>query len=269
MKVALIQMNSREDKEANVRKALHRVEEAADNGAKFVLLPEYFSFRGRFSTAKHMKVEAENIPGPTTHYFMEFARIRKINILLGSLYEKVPGQTKVYNSSVFINAGGRVEAIYRKQNLFFAYVNGKEARESDVCIPGAKKQMVSIGDFKMGMTVCFDLRFSDLYQAYFKQGVNLFAVPSSFVFKTGQAHWEILLRARAIETMSYVIAPNQVGRNEYGVKCWGNSMLIDPWGKVISKASPDKSEIIYGVISKKKIISCRKIFPTIFNKNKF
>lgn len=269
MRVALIQMDSTENKELNVRKALNFIEEAVDNRANFVSLPEYFSFRARFKTAEQIKSVSENIPGCTTNYFMKLARIKKVNILLGSLYEKVPGHSKVYNSSVFINSRGQVEAVYRKQNLFCASVDDKEARESDVCIAGTRRQMVSIGDFTMGMTVCFDLRFSSLYQAYCKQGVNLFAVPSSFVYKTGRSHWEILLRARAIETMSYIIAPNQIGVNEYGVKCWGHSMLIDPWGEVIAEASLNKEEILYGFIDIKRVISCRKSFPTIFGNRKF
>lgn len=261
MKVALIQMNSQDDKAANVKKALHCVEEALARRAEFILLPEYFTFRGPLKTAQDIAAVAERIPGPSSRPFMELARKNKTYILLGTLYEKIRGCARAYNTSVLIGPRGEVRAVYRKQNLFHANVAGREMREGDVFEPGRQARPVSVGEFAMGMTVCFDVRFPEPFQNYARKGSNLFVVPSAFAYQTGKAHWEVLLRARAIETLSYVLAPNQTGPNEQGVPCWGHSMAVDPWGKVIAEASTEKEEIVYCDIDINKIKRWRKVFP--------
>ena len=261
MKVALVQMDSQADKARNVRKALDFVRRAFLKKAEFVLLPEYFYFVGDITGAEEMRKIVEPVGGPTTEVFAELARKFRGHVLLGSIYERILGQNKAYNTSVLVGPSGKVLATYRKRNLFHIRLPEKEIREGRVFAPGKTFKVVSVGEFKLGMSVCFDVRFPGLYDASARLGANVFSIPSAFARTTGKPHWEVLLRARAIETLSYILAPAQTGLNAEGVPCWGHSMIVDPWGQIVCQASQNNEEIVYGDIDLSTVKKTRAVFP--------
>ncbi|MBP9855355.1 MAG: carbon-nitrogen hydrolase family protein [Candidatus Omnitrophica bacterium] len=257
MKTAVIQFNATDNKNLNIKKAVFLVEKAAKAKAKFILLPEVFIYRGTWDEKIRAAVY-ESIPGPTSSLFCSLAKKYSVHILLGSIYEKSKNSKKAYNSSVLIDNNGRIARKYQKMNLFEAIVGEKKIKESEQFLRGKKPVTAMIGKFKIGLSVCFDLRFPELYRRYYKEGVNVLCVPSAFTKITGQAHWEILLRARAIENLSYVLAPNQIGQDAKGIEYYGHSLIIDPWGRILKEASAEKEEIIYATLDVETIMEKRK-----------
>jgi len=248
MKTAVIQFNAGDNKKKNFDRAIDFIEKAIKQNAKFILLPEIFIFRGNLKRASGEI--SETIPGSTINALAKIAKSNKVFILAGSIHEKVKGQKKVYNTSILIDDRGRIKAKYRKINLFDVTLGQKKIRESDCFLAGRQPVSVGVGGFKIGLSVCYDLRFPELYRHYAKQCVDILCVPSAFTYETGKAHWEVLLRARAIENFSYVLAPNQVGKDSRGIKTYGHSMIINPWGKILAQASETKEEIIYADLRK-------------------
>jgi len=262
MKVAVIQIDAQNNKEKNIEKTLSLTRKAIRNKAKFILLPEAFSFQG-LPKAKTLRSVAEDIPGESTAPFMELAKKYKVHICAGSVCEKIKGSNKVYNTSVFISDQGKIKGKYRKINLFNAVIGRHKIKESDRIQAGRQLACVKASPFKVGLTICYDLRFGELFQRYRKARANIICVPSAFTAKTGQDHWETLLRARAIENLCYIIAPNQCGDDGRGVLLYGNSMIIDPWGKVLARATMRKEGIIYAHVSKGEIEKKKKALPGI------
>ncbi len=269
MKIAIIQTNAASNKEQNVSKAQALVCRAIRRGAKFVLLPEAFNYRGSGNAHEGLGGIAENFPGPSTKPLMEMAKKHKVFILAGSICERITNNKKVFNTSVLIDTQGKIVAKYRKIHLFDAVIGKTKLKESR-CFCGGKRLAVSrIGQWTAGLSICYDLRFPELYQKYSYDGANILCVPSVFTKTTGLAHWEVLLRARAIENLCYVLAPNQIGKDGQGVASYGNSMIIDPWGKILARASGDKEEVIYAYLDKKILKKWRKILPGQGEKNLF
>lgn len=263
MKVAAVQCNATDDKGYNLAKAVFFIQQAIRQKAKLIALPEVFIFRGKIRDKKILNNVAENIPGPTIGLLSTIAGKHKVFILAGSIYEKSPVGNRVYNASALINPQGKVAAKYRKMNLFDAVLGKRRLKESDTFLAGKKPVMTTIEKFKAGLSICYDARFPALYQFYSRHGADILFVPSAFTQKTGQAHWEVLLRARAIENLCYVIAPNQTGTDQRGVACFGHSMIINPWGEILAKASADKEEIIYADVEMRAIRANRKILPSL------
>ncbi|HOW35311.1 MAG TPA: carbon-nitrogen hydrolase family protein [Candidatus Omnitrophota bacterium] len=261
MKTALIQTNPTDDKKKNIRRALMLVRRAISCKAKFILLPEVFNYRGPADKRDGFYRIAELIPGESTRPFIELARVHKVFILAGSIYEKAPGGKRVFNASIFINDRGKIIAKYRKIHLFDAVVDGKRIKESKYFLAGRYPRTTRAKDFKVGMSICYDVRFPELFKGYGAKGANILCIPSSFTKTTGRAHWEILLRARAIENLCYVLAPNQAGQGQGSVVSYGNSMAVDPWGKVIARAGGEKEEIIYADLSLEAVKRARKTLP--------
>jgi predicted amidohydrolase len=262
MKIALIQLNAGPDKDKNIQKAKSFVEEAARQGASWILLPELFHFRGDLLDKAVLAKIQEPIPGPCTQIFQKLAQKENVHILLGSILEKA-AQGKPFNTSIAIQPSPAQTVKYRKIHLFDAILDDKIIREADLYAAGSQLQLIEVQGFKAGLSVCYDLRFPSLYQHYAHQGANVLTVPSCFTKTTGQAHWESLLRARAIENLSYVLAPNQVGPGHRGIEAYGHSMVVGPWGDVIAKGSPDKEEIVYADISLDVIREARRKLPGI------
>lgn len=258
MRIALIQLSAGPNKEENLEKAVSFVKSAAQKGAKFILLPEIFIFRGELSENK--KNVVEKIPGPTTKKLAQLAKMYGVYILAGSIFEQATSK-KAYNTSVLISPSGKILSQYRKINLFNACIGKNVICEADHFMSGQKSASTRVEGFQVGLSICFDLRFPELYRAYFKKGVQIITVPSAFTQKTGEAHWEILLRARAIENQAFVLAPNQVGEDHRGVKTYGNSMVVDPWGRILARGSGDREEIIFADISLDHIHDVQKILP--------
>jgi len=262
LKVALLQFCAGPDKSANLSKALGLSQEALDRGAKFILLPEVFNFRGDTRNKELLLRATERIPGPTTEAFTAIAKKHKAAFLLGSILEKAPRGLS-YNTSVAIGSRGEIAAKYRKIHLFDARIGDKIVREADCFLAGRQPVTVSMEGFSVGLSICYDLRFPGLYQDYARRGVEIITVPSCFTRKTGEAHWEALLRARAIENLSYVLAPNQTGTDARGMQAYGHSMIISPWGEVMARAGGDTQEIIYGEIRMEDVRRARNILPGI------
>jgi deaminated glutathione amidase len=261
MKIALVQLNSGPDKRDNLRRAFSLVQKAIGRKAQWVLLPEVFNYRGDLTHPENFKAAAESLDGESISMLRGMARKAGVFILAGSLVEQAPSKTKAYNTSVLIDRRGKVTAVYRKIHLFGAQIGKTALRESRVFLAGKKPVMARVGDFRVGLSVCYDLRFPNLYQSYRRSGADVLTVPAAFTAFTGQAHWEVLLRARAIENQCYVLAPNQVGRDSRGIATHGHSMVVSPWGEVLAKGSPEKEEVVFADIFLSEIEKSQKILP--------
>jgi len=256
---AAVQMTASSSKEENLAKAETFVRLAAERGASLIVLPEVFSWRGpQGEGAQH----AEDIPGPTSERLSALARHHRIHLVAGSFLER-SDEPRSHNTSLLFNPHGDILACYRKIHLFDIDIPGQvTAKESESMKPGAEVvvQETPLGTF--GLSVCYDLRFPELYRQLAQRGAEVLCVPAAFTFPTGAAHWEPLLRARAIENQAYVIAPNQIGKNVNGYADYGNSMIIDPWGKIIARA-PDKECIITAEIDRDYLEKVRRELPCL------
>lgn len=263
MKVAVIQLGATADKARNLKKAVDFIRRAIDRRARLIVLPEVFIFRGRIRSGADMRDVAEPIPGAALTPLMALAQKHKIFILAGSIYEKAGGTDKAYNTSVLIDSHGTVSAKYRKIHLFEAVLGGKRIREADCFLAGHKTVTARVEKFKIGLSICYDLRFPEMYREYAARGVHAACVPSAFTYATGRAHWEVLVRARAIENRCYLLAPNQVGQSGGGARHYGHSMIVGPWGEVLAVASGNKEEVLYGQLNLNDIKTARQKLPAL------
>jgi predicted amidohydrolase len=232
---AVVQMTSTADVERNLERASALVEEAAARGARFVALPENFAY---LHIEGEVVPEPQEVDGPWVERFAALARRREITLLLGSIPEKVPGERLVYNTSVLLGPDGRRLAVYRKIHLFDVELPGlPPLMESKAVRPGESVVMAETPIGPLGLSICYDVRFPELYRALTRKGARVLAVPSAFTERTGKDHWEVLLRARAIENLAYVVAPAQVGVHGRGRSSHGHAMIVDPWGTVIAQAA--------------------------------
>jgi deaminated glutathione amidase len=229
---AAIQMLASDDKAANLAEAARWIRQSAAAGAKLVALPEVFIWRG---DKRSERAAAEPIPGPASTSMAVLARELGIYLLAGSILEEIPGSAKAFNTSLLFDPSGKLIATYRKIHLFDVELANKvSARESDTRAAGDTVVIAETELCKMGLSVCYDLRFAELYRQLAHRQADLIFVPSAFTAYTGQAHWEPLLRARAIENQVYIIAPNQFGKNSQSFETHGHSMIVDPWGQIVS-----------------------------------
>lgn len=230
---AAVQMLASDDKAANLKEAEHWIRQAAAKGARVVVLPEVFIWRGNKKLEREF---AESIPGPTSAALAALAREMGIYLLAGSILEAISASDKAYNTSLLFDPSGGLLASYRKIHLFDVdLANGVSLRESDSRAHGTDVVVARTELGTMGLSVCYDLRFPELYRGHADQGADLIFVPSAFTAFTGQAHWEALLRARAIENQVYVIAADQFGKSAKSFECHGHSMIVDPWGKILAE----------------------------------
>jgi len=256
---AAVQLCSGSDKAANLAKVEAFVAEAARHQAKLVVLPEVFLWRGP-RVQEHDA--AERIPGPAMEHLAKLAATFKLHLLAGSILEQTDGD-KVFNTSLLFDPRGEIIARYRKAHLFDIDIPGNVTiRESDTRAAGDTAVTVPTELGVIGMSVCYDLRFPELYRKLTWAGAEIITVPSAFTFPTGAAHWEILLRARAIENQVYAIAPDQIGRSPSGVVDFGNSMIIDPWGKPLARAA-DREMVIFAEIDRDYQQKVRRELPCL------
>lgn len=257
---AVIQMNSGDDKLKNLACAETLIDEAAARGAKIAVLPEMFSWRG---LRKDLQKVSEPIPGPTIARLSRVAAAANICVLAGSIAERSSHKTKVYNTSVLIGADGLIRASYRKIHLFqFQLKNGTAIRENRIFLPGDRIACARVSGCMFGFSICYDLRFPELYRALCARGCHAFFAPSAFTFETGALHWEVLLRARAIENQSYILAPNQCGRNPQGFEDYGHSMIIGPLGEVLGAATKPE-DIVIADLNLSHLTAVRKQLPLL------
>ncbi len=242
LRVAAIQLSSGSNKDSNVASAIELVRLAAKRGATYIQLPEYFNYLG---PARGYLEAAETVPGPTTRTMGELARSLQVSVHLGSLVERSPTGSKVFNTSVLIDRAGDVVATYRKAHLFDVDVPGAIShKESDVIIAGDELVLATLDGVRLGLSICFDLRFPEMYRALSGAGAQVLCVPAAFNASTGLAHWEVLIRARAIENHAFVVAAAQVGTTAEGIATFGHSMIVDPWGEVLEVSTSDSPDVL-------------------------
>ncbi|HEY7516606.1 MAG TPA: carbon-nitrogen hydrolase family protein [Vicinamibacteria bacterium] len=231
----VVQMTSSSDVERNLATAERLVGEAARRGAAFVGLPENFAY---LRSEGEKVVEAQSLDGPWVRRMADLARKLRVTLLLGSLPERIEGDTRVRNTSVLLGPEGQTLAVYRKMHLFDIDLPGMEhLKESRSVVPGEEVVVAAAPFGPLGLTICYDLRFPELYRELVRRGARVLAVPSAFTERTGKAHWEVLLRARAIENLAYVVAPAQVGAHAPGRASHGHALVVDPWGDVIAQVA--------------------------------
>lgn len=262
MKVACLQINGGPDIQENLDKVDGIIRQAAGEGAAFIALPENMCHM-RFPSEWKLRSAKTEADHPAIPFFSKLSAELGVTVLAGSIAIKLENG-KLANRSYLFGPDGSVLATYDKIHLFDVDLANKESyKESNSVHPGEQAVVAAISeDFTLGLTICYDVRFAYLYRDLTKLGANIMAVPAAFTVPTGQAHWEVLLRARAIETGSYVIAPGQVGEHEGGRKTYGHSMIIDPWGKVLAE-KPEGEGYILADIDIAKVEEARSSVPAL------
>lgn len=259
MKVAAIQMVTSPIVDENLAEAAALIEKAVDSGAALVALPEYFCFMGQKDHDKLAIRETEG-SGPIQAFLSEQARRHGIYVIGGTMPLACPEPQRVYNTSLVYGPDGEPLARYDKIHLF-NFQRGTESYDESIAIrPGADVRVFDAPCGKVGLSVCYDLRFPELYRAL--GPVSLILVPSAFTYTTGEAHWELLLRARAIENQCYVLAPAQGGTHKNGRRTWGHSMLVDPWGEIVDVLAEGPG-IVSGNIDPERLAQTRAALPAL------
>lgn len=234
MRVAAVQLNSQTDKSRNLQVAESLVRSAAGNGAELIALPEKWNLLG---PPEELVMGAEPLDGLSIESARGWARELGVHVLAGSVAERVEGEERLFNTSVLIDREGEIAARYRKIHLFDVEVGGVVYRESEHEQPGDEIVTAPAGGVELGLTVCYDLRFPELFRILAVRGARVVTVPSAFTVTTGRDHWEVLLRARAIENQVFVIAPGQHGDAPPSYSSYGRSMIVDPWGVILAQAA--------------------------------
>ncbi|MGD0053949.1 MAG: carbon-nitrogen hydrolase family protein [Acidimicrobiales bacterium] len=249
--VAALQMTSGTDTAANVDAALALIERAAESGATYMQLPEYFNYLG---PAAGFAAVAESIPGPTTDRLAALALARGVTIHIGSLLERSSDTSKCFNTGVVLAPSGEVVARYRKAHLFDIDVPGEVVqRESDAIAAGERLVVCDVGEMRLGLSICFDLRFAELYRRLALAGATVIAIPAAFNALTGRAHWEVLVRARAIENHAFVIAAAQAGTTAEGIATYGHALIVGPWGEVLAESSGEGEDVLVAEIDPREV----------------
>jgi predicted amidohydrolase len=262
MWVAAIQLNSTADMDHNLARTRELIQEAAHYGAILAALPEHFAYMGpELATPP----SAQPFDGPLVTEFQALARQLGIFLLLGSFPEIPAPDRRPYNTTVFISPRGDVVARYRKIHLFDVdLAGGPTFQESQYIQPGNEIVTARIvaTPFTAGLSICYDLRFPELYRALADRGADLIFIPSAFTFATGRDHWEVLVRARALENQAFVVAPAQWGQHSPGKKSYGRALIVDPWGTVLAQA-PDGEGIIYARLDHGRVTRLRQEMPCL------
>lgn len=260
MRVGIVQLNSGTDIQANLETAGGFVREAASEGASLVATPEMTHFMQRRSSALLDTIVAQD-EDKGVAYFGALAKELGISLLIGSLAIR-QGEDRAVNRSFLFGPNGDTLASYDKIHLFDVQVSRTETyTESKTYDRGNKGVTAEIGDMKLGLSICYDVRFPKLYQDYANAGAEIMTVPAAFTRPTGEAHWEILLKARAIETASFVVAPAQGGQHEDGRATWGRSMIVGPWGEIRAKLDHDEPGFVCATLDKADVDMARRKIP--------
>jgi predicted amidohydrolase len=244
VRAAAVQLTATADKATNLETADRLVRAAVRDGASLVVLPEKWSVYG---SPEDQRAGAEPLDGPALSWARAIARELEIDLVAGSIAERVADSSdgRGCNTSVHIGPDGSDRATYRKLHMFDVLVGGRDYRESDGEAPGDQIVLSALANgLQLGLTICYDLRFPELYRRLAVDGARVYAVPAAFTEPTTRDHWEILLRARAIENQAFVVAANQVGRHAPGLKTGGRSMIVDPWGIVLAQAADVACHIV-------------------------
>jgi deaminated glutathione amidase len=263
VKVAAVQLNSGADVAANLAVADRLTRAAAADGAKLVVLPEKWTAMG---FEDDLRAAAEGLDGAALAWARATARELSIDLVAGSILERVPGQAKLANTSVHVDPHGELRAVYRKIHMFDVEVGGRVYRESELEQPGDEIVVSQTADgVELGLSICYDLRFPELYRILAIRGARIIALPAAFTLATTRDHWEVLVRARAIESQAFVIAANQVGEHPGAHHSGGRSMIVDPWGVVLAQAS-DRAEHIVAELDLERQLEIRARLPSLANR---
>lgn len=264
--VALIQLCATSNVAANLAISERLTREAASAGARVILLPEAYAFIGPHAGKVDLLEEIPPMPGgsaPILHRFCRIARETGAEIVLGGHHERAPDPQKCYNTCVHIGEDGEVRACYRKIHLFdVALDDGTELKESTHTLPGDRVVVTETAFGALGLSICYDLRFSYLYQALVDGGAMAICVPSAFTASTGAAHWHALLRARAIESQCYILAPAQHGTHNGNRTSYGHSLVVDPWGEVIAELRGGDG-VLLADIEPERVAAVRRQLPSL------
>jgi predicted amidohydrolase len=262
VRVAAVQLNSNGDKQRNLAAAERLVREAAAGGAEFVALPEKWNL---LAAGEELVAGAEPLDGPSLSAARSWAGELGIHLLAGSISEQGAAGEKASNTSVLIDPEGEDVAVYRKIHMFDVDAGGVAYRESEHEQPGTEPVTAPVGELVLGLTVCYDLRFPELFRILALRGARVVAVPSAFTLATGRDHWEVLLRARAIEDQVFVVAPNQSGEAPPHYSSFGRSMIVDPWGVVLATA-PDGEGFVVAELDLAAQDRVRESLPSLANR---
>jgi predicted amidohydrolase len=265
MRAAVVQLNSTEDTERNLERADALTREAVSQGAEVVLLPEKWTVLG---TGDHLRAGAQPLDGPAIRWAQATAREHGIDLIAGSIVEAcLDGEQR--NTSVHIRNDGEIAATYSKLHLFDVELDGVRYAESDTESPGDHVTVSTLADgTPVGLTVCYDLRFPELYGALAARGAEILTVPSAFTLATTRDHWEVLLRARAIENTAYVLAANQIGTHAPANRTGGRSMIVDPWGVVLASV-PDREGVAVAELDRAALRDIRHRLPSLAHRSDF
>ena len=263
MRVAVCQVNSRHDRSANLAAAAELLERAAAAGADFAVLPEYVDYLGPGSTAP----KGEPVDGEFAAFFADAARRLRMWVLAGSFHEVGPDPEHTYNTSLVFDRDGTIVAVYRKIHLYDVEIPGRVSYlESRHVTAGTDPVVAVVDGVPVGLSICYDLRFPELFRRLaVGGGAQVLVVPAAFMLHTGRDHWEVLLRARAIENQCFVVAAGQIGDHDPGRTCFGRSMVIDPWGVVVAQA-PDVVGVTVADLDLDRLRTIRRELPSLANR---
>lgn len=233
MRAAAVQLNSTEDTKANFATAERLTRDAAADGADLIVLPEKFNLLGRHDS---YRAGAEPLDGPTVTWARQIAEELGIDLVAGSFVERREGHERLGNTSVHVGPDGELRGVYRKIHMFDVTVGGKAYRESESQEAGDEVVTTEAEGARLGLTVCYDLRFPELYRILAVRGARIITIPAAFTKATGRAHWDTLVRARAIENQAFVIAADQIGTHPPDNESFGGSQIVDPWGDILARA---------------------------------
>jgi deaminated glutathione amidase len=263
LRVAAIQLNSGAERAANLDAAERLVRAAAANGASLIVLPEEWTAMG---SEQELRAAAEPLDGATITWARELARELAIDLIAGSILERRSGQEKLANTSVHVDPQGELRAVYRKVHMFDVEVGGHVYRESELEQAGDEIVLSrAAGGEELGLSICYDLRFPELYRILAVLGARILLVPAAFTLATTRDHWEVLLRARAIENQAFVIAANQFGAHPGGQESGGRSMIVDPWGVVLAQARDGVGHIV-AELDLEQQLQTRTSLPSLANR---
>jgi predicted amidohydrolase len=263
LRIACVQINASGSKADNIERAEALVARAAATGADVVLLPEKWNGIGSAEILLEVAEPLED--GETVEAMSGWARRHGITLVGGSIAERREGRGKLSNTSVVFDPEGEIAAVYRKIHLFDVEVGGHVYRESETEEPGDEPVTCEVEGWRVGLSVCYDLRFPELYRILAVEGAELVTVPAAFTLYTGKDHWELLLRARAVENQCFVAAANQWGVNAGGKPSYGRSSIVDPWGVVLAQA-PDEDCVISAELDRAAMERIRRTLPSLANR---
>jgi predicted amidohydrolase len=265
MRAAAVQLDSTADRHRNLAQAEALVRAAAADGATLIALPERFDVRGEPADYERAAEPIET--GAAAAWASALARELRVDLIAGSTSERRPGHHKLSNTSLHFGPDGELKAVYRKVHLFDVTVGATEYRESDSDEPGDELVVTEAQDgTKVGLSVCYDVRFPELYRILALEGAEVLTVPANFTRTTGEAHWELLLRARAVENQAFVIAPAQSGEYPPGQPAYGNAMIVDPWGEVLARAPGSGETFVAAELDFDRLHEVRAKLPSLQNR---